>query len=469
MIFNSFQFILIFLPISLILFYFSRLYKRNNSLFLTFTILVISSLFFYGYYNKLYLLILASSLIVNYMAGTALFRQPRKWLLITAITLNLTALGYFKYTNFFLENLGSIFGFETPALNIIFPLAISFFTFQQIAFIVDSYRQQTEEINFIKYCLFITFFPQMLMGPIVRYNEVAGQFHKNIAQFSSHNFSIGLMLLSMGLAKKVLIADQCIPWVNAAFNNSESLTFVTAWTGALAYTMQIYFDFSGYTDMALGIGMFFNVKLPINFDSPYKAVSFADFWRRWHITLSNFLRDYLYIPMGGNRDGQTRHYLNIFITMLIGGFWHGANWTFILWGAYHGFFIALSHAWARTGFRLPVFFARALTFIGILMGWVFFRAETVPQAWKILSAMISINTFGLSELISLSQGGLASVSLLVLLIFVNYAPNSMKIAAEPRLKKRYAVAFATLFFACLLSMYDGSLNTVPSEFIYFDF
>jgi alginate O-acetyltransferase complex protein AlgI len=277
------------------------------------------------------------------------------------------------------------------------------------------------------------------------------------------------MLFSIGLAKKVLIADQCIPWVNAAFNTPEDISFVTAWTGALAYTMQIYFDFSGYTDMALGISKFFNIKLPINFNSPYKAVSFADFWRRWHITLSNFLRDYLYIPLGGNRGGQSRQYLNIFITMLLGGLWHGANWTFILWGAYHGFFIALSHAWARAGVTLPAFFARALTFVGILVGWVFFRAETVQHAWKILSAMFNINTFNLSELISLSQGGIASLSLLFLLIFVNCSPNSMKIASEPRLKKRYAVAFATLFFACLVSMYDGSLNTVPSEFIYFDF
>jgi alginate O-acetyltransferase complex protein AlgI len=467
MIFNSLQFILIFLPITLILFYSTFFFKKNNTP--AFTLLIISSFYFYGYYNKLYLPILTFSLIVNYLAGTALFRQPRKWLLAAAIFFNLTALGYFKYTHFILENLGSIIGFETPVLNIIFPLAISFFTFQQITFLVDSYRQQTEKTNFIKYCLFITFFPQMLMGPIVRYHEVADQFCKNISRFSSHNFAIGLMLFSIGLAKKVLIADQCIPWVNAAFNTPEDISFVTAWTGALAYTMQIYFDFSGYTDMALGIGKFFNIKLPINFNSPYKAVSFADFWRRWHITLSNFLRDYLYIPIGGNRGGQTRQYLNIFITMLLGGLWHGANWTFILWGAYHGFFIALSHAWARTGVTLPVLFARALTFVGILVGWVFFRAETVQHAWKILSAMFNINTFNLSELISLSQGGIASLSLLFLLIFVNCSPNSMKIASEPRLKKRYAVAFATLFFACLVSMYDGSLNTVPSEFIYFDF
>ena len=467
MIFNSLYFILIFLPITLILFYSSHLFKKNATI--TFTILIISSLFFYGYYNELYLAILVPSLIVNYMLGCALYRQPRKWLIIASIALNLIALGYFKYTNFILENLGRIIHFEIPPLDIIFPLAISFFTFQQIAFLVDSYRHQTKEVNFIKYCLFITFFPQLLMGPIVRYHEVADQFCKNISKFSPHNCATGLMLLSMGMAKKVLIADQCIPWVNAAFNNPNDITFVTAWTGALAYTMQIYFDFSGYTDMALGIGKFFNINLPLNFNSPYKADSFADFWRRWHITLSRFLRDYLYIPMGGNRRGQARQISNIFVTMLLGGLWHGANWTFIFWGAYHGFFIALFHIWTRFGIELPSFFARALTFLGIITGWVFFRADSIYHALEVLSAMININTFHLSELIFLSEGGLTSLTLLVLVIFVNYSPNSMEIATGSRLKRRYAVCFATLFFACLVSMYDGSLNTVPSEFIYFNF
>ena len=292
------------------------------------TWLVLASLFFYGWWNPAYLLLIIGSMLFNYYTGVQLsYRQNRLFLGI-AIALNLALLGYFKYANFFVENISDLAGLGWNIEHIVLPLAISFFTFQQIAYLVDAYRRETSEYNFLHYALFVSFFPQLISGPIVHHKEMLPQFIRETARFIEYrHLAIGISVFILGLFKKVVVADSLAPYSIEAFNAvaaGEMLTFFEAWKGALAYTFQLYFDFSGYSDMAIGLAMLFGIRLPLNFDSPYKANSVIEFWQRWHITLSRFLRDYLYIPLGGNRKGQKRRYLNLMITMLLGGLWHGA-------------------------------------------------------------------------------------------------------------------------------------------------
>jgi len=325
--------------------------------------------------------------------------------LILAITANLLLLGYYKYANFFISNINDITNTNWSLGEIILPLGISFFTFTQIAFLIDTYQNKVKEFNFSHYTLFVTFFPHLLAGPVLHHREMMPQFqHHKTYQIDWDNFATGLLLFTLGLCKKTLLADSFSPYANAIFDAVHQGTMLTsyeAWSGALAYTMQIYFDFSGYTDMALGVALMFNIHLPINFDSPYKATSIIDFWRRWHMTLSGYLRDYLYIPLGGNRKGRARRYINLLLTMLIGGLWHGAGWTFILWGALHGFYLAINHLWReqvipKVAFALPrtlsVFLGGALTFIAVVVAWVMFRSHDLSSAGIMLNAMFGLES-----------------------------------------------------------------------------
>ena len=367
--------------------------------------LVGASLFFYAWWNPAYLSLFLFSVLFNYIFGFSLRNASgrklfNKIMLIIGVSVNLAILGYFKYANFFVDNLNVLSDSNLILNEVILPLAISFFTFQQIAYLVDAYRGKTAEYSFLHYCLFVTFFPQLIAGPIVRHKEMMPQLTKDIIyRLRSKHVAIGITIFSLGLFKKVVLADGISVYASPVFDAAEAgtiLTFFEAWGGALAYTFQIYFDFSGYSDMAIGIARMFGIRLPFNFNSPYKATSIIDFWRRWHITLSRFLRDYLYIPLGGSRKGLVRRHINIMLTMILGGLWHGAGWTFILWGGLHGFYIIVNHGWRaitknRNKTKASLFFAWVITFLAVVVSWVPFKAESMTGTINLLQAMLGVN------------------------------------------------------------------------------
>ncbi len=410
MLFNSYGFIFLFLPIVLLGFF--RLARYSHTYAAAW--LAISSLFFYGYWNPAYVGLLLGSIVCNYAfglwiakAGVQHATARKKHVLVAAITANLLLLGYYKYANFFLSSTNDLTSSSLSLGNIILPLGISFFTFTQIAFLVDTYQGKVKEYNFVHYVLFVTYFPHLIAGPVLHHKDMMPQFARASTYRINWDFvATGLLLFTLGLCKKVLFADSLAPFATAIFDGvrhgmvTDTLpTIYEAWCGAIAYTLQIYFDFSGYTDMALGIALMFGIHLPINFNSPYKATSIIEFWRRWHITLSTFLRDYLYIPMGGNRHGKLRRYINLFATMLLGGLWHGAGWTFVVWGALHGVYLTLNHLWREfvaVGFlhRIPNWLGAlaggVLTFIAVVAAWVVFRSDDIAQASTLLKAMFGI-------------------------------------------------------------------------------
>jgi alginate O-acetyltransferase complex protein AlgI len=424
MLFNSIEFIFWFLPITLIVFYY--LGSRYSHSYVT-AWLVLSSLFFYGWWNPSYLIIIVFSMIFNYALGAILGNGDksglRRYILWFGILVNLASLGYFKYFNFFIEQINVFTEFRFNFEYVVLPLAISFFTFQQIAFLVDSYRGETTEYNFLQYCLFVTFFPQLIAGPIVHHKEMLPQFLlSDNFKINIKNITIGLSIFSIGLFKKTVIADGISPYANIVFDiaaTNDPLTFFLAWGGALAYTFQLYFDFSGYSDMAIGLARLFGIILPLNFYSPYKALNITEFWRRWHITLSTFLKDYLYIALGGNRDGLFYRYRNLFLTMFLGGLWHGAGWNFAIWGALHGFYLIINHSWIKviSFFSIPIpkiikqFLAWSVTFVAVVVGWVFFRATSLDAAISILSGMSGINGISIPNAMMARLGGLQDLLL----------------------------------------------------------
>lgn len=394
MIFNSYTYLLIFLPIALIGFALTARIRLRAG----FGWLVLCSIFYYGIWNPdpsqpwtpLYVLLILGSCAGNFICGNALVRSrgtPKgKAILITSVTANLLFLGYFKYTGFLASVLNQICGWPVEIPQVVLALGISFFTFQQIAYLVDAWRGETEEYHFIDYLLFVSFWPQLIAGPIVHHKEMLPQLHRET--WKNHRWvdaSAGLTILVIGLFKKVVIADNLAPLANQLFelagSGTRPPTFAEAWAGAVIYALQIYFDFSGYSDMAVGTARLFGVRLPLNFHSPYKATSIIEFWRRWHVTLSRFLRDYLYIPLGGSRCSKSRRYINLLITMVLGGFWHGAGWTYLLWGLLHGLYLCANHGWIhlRKSLGLPALpkpVAIGVTFFFVLLAWVPFRAGT---------------------------------------------------------------------------------------------
>ena len=399
--FNSFPFIFAFLPIVLVGFFsLARYSDRLAAGWLT-----LASLLFYGWWDARYVALLLASIGVNFVLGSRIARlresrapqASRAWLIV-AIVANLVLLGYFKYTNFFLDNLTALTGRAVHLPDIVLPLGISFFTFTQIAFLVDAHRGLAREYNLMHYALFVTWFPHLIAGPILHHREMMPQFQLRATyRLDWENIAVGLTMFIIGLFKKTVIADDLAGFVTPAFNAAAagtSLTLLEAWGAALAYTFQIYFDFSGYTDMALGASRMFGIVLPLNFRSPYKATSVIDFWRRWHITLSRFLRDYVYIPLGGNRRSSARRYVNLLATMLIGGLWHGAAWTFVIWGALHGAYLMINHGWRWLRRRIGVpalpgggVLATATTFVAVVVAWVFFRAPDAGTALGIIAGM----------------------------------------------------------------------------------
>lgn len=405
MLFNSYAFIFLFLPLVLLGFF--QLGRHSHAWAAGWV--AAASLFFYGWWNPAYLGLLLASIIGNYSFGLWIAKatHTRRLLLIVAIAANILLLAYYKYADFFLDSIGTLTGTQFDLEQVILPLGISFFTFTQIAFLVDTYQGKVKEYNFVHYTLFVTYFPHLIAGPVLHHKEMMPQFARATTyRVNWVNVATGLLLFTLGLCKKVLWADSLAPFSTAIFDGVQHgivtatlPTIYEAWSGALAYTLQIYFDFSGYTDMALGIALMFNIRLPVNFNSPYQSTSIIDFWRRWHITLSTFLRDYLYIPLGGNRHGKLRRYINLLTTMLLGGLWHGAGWTFVLWGALHGIFLAINHIWREWISErylswvpnwLGALTGGILTFIAVVAAWVVFRADNLEQALVILNAMFGI-------------------------------------------------------------------------------
>jgi alginate O-acetyltransferase complex protein AlgI len=404
MLFNSEVFLFAFLPLTLLAYFAAGRFHAR----LAAAVLTLASLLFYGWWSPRFLGLLIASILFNYGAGMWLARlareagreRPARWVLAGAITANLALLGFFKYANFFIANVNGLTGTSWAALDIVLPLGISFYTFTQIAFLVDARRGAVRRYDVVHYFLFVTYFPHLIAGPILHHARMVRQFERReIYSPRLRNLATGLAIFAVGLFKKVVLADQFARYADPFFTASAAQAVAPApfesWMGALSYTLQLYFDFSAYCDMAVGISLMFNVRLPFNFNSPYKATSIIEFWRRWHMTLSAFLRDYLYVPLGGNRRGPLRRYVNLMMTMVLGGLWHGASWTFVLWGALHGAFLVVNHGWRALakhlglprvpGIALP---AALLTLLCVVFAWVPFRAHDLAHAMRIWSGMV---------------------------------------------------------------------------------
>jgi D-alanyl-lipoteichoic acid acyltransferase DltB (MBOAT superfamily) len=484
MLFNSYEFIFVFLPVSVIIFI---VCQRVGNKQLTSIWLILCSLFFYAWWNPSYLPLILLSILINFGLANKINSLNRinnsfssKFVLLIGVSLNLLLLGYFKYANFFIENINLVIDKEHSTLNIVLPLAISFFTFQQITYLVDTHKKNVASHNILDYLLFVTFFPQLIAGPIVHHKEMMPQFSSpKFLILNTSNIAKGLSIFSLGLFKKVIIADYFASLANPIFDQATVDVVVNstiAWTGAVAYTLQLYFDFSGYSDMAIGLALIFGITLPYNFNSPYKATNIIDFWRRWHMTLSRFLKDYVYIPLGGNKKGNLRRHANLMMTMLLGGLWHGAGWTFILWGLLHGMYLIINHSWQtfvnvkphRLSF-LSSAFGRLLTFLAIIIAWVVFRSENIPTAINIISHMLIINPEGFDQ--SIKQ--ISSLIFGILLVW--FAPNSNEIFSKKSKTYSYCVnyrwypsATSALVFSII-----GFISIIylarAQEFLYFQF
>lgn len=513
MLFNSFEYIFLFLPLVLLL----VVVAGRILPMATVPILLAASALFYAWWEPVYVPVLAGSILVNFILGR--YVVENRGVLAAGIVFNLILLAYFKYSWFLLGH-ALPDDAATSLLDPILPLAISFFTFQQIAYLVDCRRGTSPRVGFLNYALFVSFFPQLIAGPIVR----AGQTLPQIARLwtSSPQFRdiiIGLTIFMIGLGKKTILADGIAPVASAVFGAAEAgqpIGFFEAWVGALAYTFQIYFDFSGYCDMAIGSARMFGIRLPLNFYAPYKAGSIIEFWRRWHITLSHFLRDYLYIPLGGSRRGPARHYGNILLVMLLGGLWHGAGWTFVIWGGLHGLFIAANHAYRthlRDALGLPSGFSKLsgwlLTILCVIFAWVAFRATSIDGVVTIWMAMIGLGdgltvlpgryvdqlgdlaprllaigvTFDNTVLRPLFDIPRTVVWLAGLTVIVLAMPNSADLVRRwrpaiglPAFRDRSLIEIGKLLpyglgFALLTAVFVGSLFAMRgySEFLYFQF
>ena len=392
--------------------------------------------------------------------------ELRKFVAAAGILFNVLLLAYFKYFDFFVDNVNFFFDTNIPLRNILLPLAISFYTFQQIAYVVDSYRLETKQYSFLNYSIFVTIFPQLIAGPIVYHGQMMPQFNdKKTYSIQVKNIAMGLTIFAIGLFKKVAIADVFAKYANSGYNAVDSLTLLDSWVTTLSYTLQLYFDFSGYSDMAIGLALLFNIKMPTNFNSPYKALDIQDFWRRWHITLSKFLTTYVYIPLGGNRKGKYRTYTNIFIIFFISGVWHGAGWTFVVWGIMHGVASIICRWWKLAGFKMNELLAWATTFLFVHLAWVFFRAATFTDAITVLKAMFGLNGVHLAGLYTLFNENLwiIGLSLIVGLLISWFAINSMEIMNKQKRSVGMAIYIALLLF------YSAMQLQQVSEFLYFNF
>ena len=482
MLFNSYEFIFLFLPITLILYFWLNRYNKNK---LAKAWLVIASLYFYSYFHKSYLILITVSILVNYFIGQKLSSNKyniiqRKILLTIGVVFNLGGLGYFKYYDFFVSNINVLLGTNFTLLHILLPLGISFFTFQQLSFIVDSYKRYDLTYDFLDYCLFVTFFPQLIAGPIVLPTEMLPQFEaEENKKINWENMNKGLYIFSIGLAKKVIIADTIANFANAGFDMMDKLNFVEAWLTSISYTLQLYFDFSGYCDMAIGIGLMFNIILPANFNSPYKSTNIQEFWKRWHMTLGRFMTNYLYIPLGGNRKGEGKTLRNLFIVFLASGIWHGAGWNFIIWGMLHGICIVIHRVWKNSGRKLNKLVGWFITINLVNIFWVFFRAQTVTDAMKIIKGMFDVNnlyyilthlkiigdiTRNYRELVNNNLGNKINILILIVALFITlFIKNSNE---KIKTFKETKLISLNIIIYFIISIF--LLNNI-SDFLYFNF
>ena len=477
MLFTTSTFFLLYLPIVLAGYYaLGRVTPLGGAGWL-----LAASLFFYGWWMPQFTLLLVASIAVNFGVGLAMQRcwrlgrsgGARRWL-IAGVGFDLVVLGIFKYANFFIGSLNAVLGSRLPAAAVILPIGISFYTFTQIAYLADTYQRKVTEGRWIHYGVFVTYFPHLVAGPVLHHAQMMPQFaDASVYRLRADRLIGGLAIFALGLAKKVILADGIAPYADAIFDPTDlglQPSGAEAWLGALAYTLQLYFDFSGYSDMAIGLSWMFNIRLPFNFDSPYKALNISEFWRRWHMTLSAFLRDYLYVPLGGNRKGPVRRYVNLALTMLLGGLWHGAAWTFVVWGALHGFGLAAERIWAerprpegakewKPSTRL--WFGRFLTFQIVCLGWVFFRAPTLTDAFHVLGRLLHPG---------LGKGGinLLVVAIIATFILTQYVPSKAVCQAQA-VFSRMAVWQQGVLLAFSLAFTSALAPVGVAPFIYFAF
>ena len=492
MLFTTAQFVLLFLPLTLLGFFIAgRSSHRAAAAWL-----LLASLFFYGWWMPVFTLLLLASIGCNFAVGLRIARagagsvRARRWLVL-GIVFNLSLLGYFKYANFFVDSVDALLGVQWHIGRVILPIGISFYSFTQLAYLVDTYKGKVNEAQIIHYGLFVTYFPHLVAGPVLHHAQMMPQFaDAAIYRINGANLAAGLAIFALGLVKKVVLADGVAPYADAVFNpvDGGSVPDLTeAWLGALAYTFQLYFDFSGYSDMAIGLSLLFNVRLPFNFDSPYKATSISDFWRRWHISLSNFLRDYLYIALGGNRLGSVRRYANLAITMVLGGLWHGASWSFVIWGALHGLYLMVNHAFRAVcgaalcrrldGSRAFSLFGWALTMLAVIVAWVLFRATSLGGAGRMLQGMAGLTAPTEVHPLLWNAGlhaGTGAGWCAVLAFIACLLPNSNRIGQRMQAMaargafQRGWLGGAALTATLLLVVLNAARDSV-SAFIYFNF
>jgi len=479
--FNSTEFLFFFLP-TVFAGYFSLLKLR---LYLPAKLwLLCASLFFYSYWELSYLPLLVGSILLNFSASQILHRKDfeqstRMWVLALAICANIGFLGYYKYADFLIENLNLAFSTNFSLMNLLLPLAISFFTFQQIAYLVDSYRGEVDERNLIDYAIFVSFFPQLIAGPIVHHKQMMPQFaNVHNSRIDLKNIFVGLLLLGIGLFKKTVIADQFAPWVAAGYADTATLSLVGSWALSLGFTMQLVFDFTAYSDMAIGIGLLFNIRLPINFYSSLKSTSIGEFWDRWHLTLTDFLRQYVYFPLGGGRKGFARSNVNVFIVFMVAGIWHGSGWNFIMWGVLQGAANVMYRIWKSKGMSMPPLLGWFLTFNFINVICVYFRAPTFADSTNVLKGMIGLNGIAPAvenagtSAVSVAGSLLAEINadwqyfvwITATFVLALGTRNAMEIAANVKFNAKTALYTGFLIGVSVLTTIDRQ-----DEFIYFNF
>lgn len=478
MLFNTFNFVFLFFPACIIFLGIVKRIKNDNLYTL---LLILLSLYFYSYFLTSYALILINSILFNFFFGKLLIRAKqnniRKLLFLTIVVVNLIILIYFKYFNFLIENINFVFNKNIlDNKSIILPLAISFFTFQQITFITNIYNKEIKKFNFIKYALFISFFPQLIAGPIIKFKEFYPYISKSIKLSLTQSYLIiGLFIFSIGMIKKIIVSNYLASIADPIFlsvNNGLLLNSIEAWTGLLAFSLQIYFDFSGYTDMAIGLAYCLGFRLPINFNSPYKSKSIKDFWKNWHISLSRFLKNHIYIPLGGNLKGKLFQYKNIFITMLIGGIWHGASWNFVFWGAYHSVLIIVEKILSKViNFNKSFFFNKYIIFLLVTVGWVPFRCQSISSTLLMYKSLFffdfsNLHFDGISFLIDV-------LYIILILIVVMFFPNSNDIQKKLEkyilVNKNFLLIYLITSFSIIFFLLAEPNQDINREFIYFQF
>jgi len=493
MLFTTAPFVLIFLPLTLAGFFAIARWSHRAAAGWLF----LASLFFYGYWMPVFTWLLLASIAGNFLVGmriadgVAKKRASASAWLAAGVAANLVLLGYFKYANFFVDNLNLALGTAWQPARAILPIGISFYSFTQIAFLVDTYRAKVHEHGFVHYGLFVTYFPHLVAGPVLHHAQMMPQFtNPAIYRVNGANFAAGLAIFVMGLMKKVVFADGVAPYADAVFGPADGgamPTLAEAWLGTAAYTLQLYFDFSGYSDMAIGLSWMFNIRLPFNFDSPYRSTGIIEFWRCWHISLSNFLRDYLYIALGGNRYGSVRRYANLLATMVLGGLWHGAAWTFVFWGALHGLYLVVAHGFrtlcgaaltARLdASRMWSLAGWVLTMVAVMVAWIFFRAESFGGAWRMVQGLVAVPVAGAQPLLWNAglDGRVGALWCALLGSIAVLTPNTNRIGERLRTGMvsgpplvRGALGGAAVTAALMLVLINTARDSV-SAFIYFNF